>query len=52
MKMHGISSITKKWPLSQQHNSTSTLGVEHRFENFSHDFVTWVVFYGPQVGEK
>jgi mannose-6-phosphate isomerase-like protein (cupin superfamily) len=22
-------------------------GVEHRFENFSEDFVTWVVFYGP-----
>jgi mannose-6-phosphate isomerase-like protein (cupin superfamily) len=27
-------------------------GAEHRFENFSHDFVTWVVFYGPQGGEK
>jgi mannose-6-phosphate isomerase-like protein (cupin superfamily) len=27
-------------------------GVEHRFENFSNDFVTWVVFYGPQGGEK
>jgi mannose-6-phosphate isomerase-like protein (cupin superfamily) len=27
-------------------------GVQHRFENFSHDFVTWVVFYGPQGGEK
>ena len=26
-------------------------GVEHRFENFSSDFVTWVVFYGPQGGE-
>jgi mannose-6-phosphate isomerase-like protein (cupin superfamily) len=26
-------------------------GVEHRFENFSDDFVTWVVFYGPQGGE-
>ena len=25
--------------------------VEHRFENFSDDFVTWVVFYGPQGGE-
>jgi mannose-6-phosphate isomerase-like protein (cupin superfamily) len=24
----------------------------HRFENFSDDFVTWVVFYGPQGGEK
>jgi mannose-6-phosphate isomerase-like protein (cupin superfamily) len=26
-------------------------GVEHRFENFSADFVTWVVFYGPSGGE-
>ena len=25
--------------------------VEHRFENFSADFVTWVVFYGPPGGE-
>lgn len=27
-------------------------GVSHWFENFSHDFVTWVVFYGPQGGEQ
>ena len=27
-------------------------GVKHRFENFSRDFVTWVVFYGPQGGEQ
>jgi mannose-6-phosphate isomerase-like protein (cupin superfamily) len=26
-------------------------GVPHRFENFSDDFVTWVVFYGPHGGE-
>ena len=26
-------------------------GVVHQFENFSEDFVTWVVFYGPQGGE-
>lgn len=26
-------------------------GVDHRFENFSDDFVTWVVFYGPEGGE-
>ena len=26
-------------------------GVEHRFENFSDSFVTWVVFYGPPGGE-
>lgn len=26
-------------------------GTPHRFEDFSQDFVTWVVFYGPQGGE-
>lgn len=26
-------------------------GASHRFENFSPDFVTWVVFYGPSGGE-
>lgn len=26
-------------------------GAEHRFEDFSHDFLTWVVFYGPNGGE-
>ena len=27
-------------------------GVVHRFEDFSDDFVVWVVFYGPRGGEK
>ena len=27
-------------------------GVEHRFINFTNDFTTWVIFYGPQGGEK
>ncbi len=27
-------------------------GVEHRFENFTNDFSTWVFFYGPVGGEK
>ena len=26
--------------------------VEHRFESFSDDFATWVVFYGPRGGEQ
>lgn len=26
-------------------------GVEHRFEDFSNDFATWVMFYGPEGGE-
>ena len=25
---------------------------EHRFENFTKDFVTWVLFYGPEGGES
>lgn len=27
-------------------------GVEHRFENFTDDFATWVIFYGPEGGEQ
>ena len=27
-------------------------GVEHRFEDFSSDFKTWVFFYGPRGGEE
>lgn len=26
-------------------------GVEHRFEAFTEDFQTWVVFWGPEGGE-
>jgi mannose-6-phosphate isomerase-like protein (cupin superfamily) len=26
-------------------------GVEHRFEEFSDDFATWVFFHGPEGGE-
>lgn len=27
-------------------------GVEHHFEGFTPDFSTWVVFWGPQGGER
>ena len=27
-------------------------GMEHRFENFTTDFATWVIFYGPEGGEN
>jgi len=27
-------------------------GEPHHFEHFSEDFATWVIFYGPQGGEK
>ena len=26
-------------------------GMDHRFVDFSDDFVTWVLFYGPEGGE-
>lgn len=26
-------------------------GVVHRFESFTDDFATWVMFYGPEGGE-
>lgn len=26
-------------------------GIDHRFEGFTDDFATWVVFYGPDGGE-
>jgi mannose-6-phosphate isomerase-like protein (cupin superfamily) len=26
-------------------------GAEHRFEDFTGDFATWVIFYGPEGGE-
>lgn len=27
-------------------------GKEHRFVNFTNDFVTWVLFYGSEGGER
>ena len=27
-------------------------GMEHHFENFSDDFAVWVIFYGPDGGER
>ena len=27
-------------------------GKKHKFENFSEDFATWVIFYGPEGGEN
>ena len=27
-------------------------GVEHRFEGFTDDLAVWVVFYGPDGGER
>lgn len=27
-------------------------GMEHHFENFTDDFATWVIFFGPEGGEQ
>jgi len=27
-------------------------GMEHRFDQFTEDFSTWVFFYGPEGGER
>jgi mannose-6-phosphate isomerase-like protein (cupin superfamily) len=27
-------------------------GVDHRFEQFSPDFAAWVIFWGPEDGER
>jgi mannose-6-phosphate isomerase-like protein (cupin superfamily) len=27
-------------------------GETHRFENFTDDFTAWVIFYGPEGGER
>ncbi|HEX8615974.1 MAG TPA: cupin domain-containing protein, partial [Thermoanaerobaculia bacterium] len=27
-------------------------GLPHRFEDFSDDLVVWVIFYGPEGGER
>jgi len=27
-------------------------GIEHRFVDFTDDLVVWVIFYGPERGEK
>jgi mannose-6-phosphate isomerase-like protein (cupin superfamily) len=27
-------------------------GADHRFEKFTDDFATWVIFYGPSGGEQ
>ena len=27
-------------------------GITHRFEDFTEDLVVWVIFYGPEGGEK
>jgi mannose-6-phosphate isomerase-like protein (cupin superfamily) len=54
-----IISGTGKFVLADQTYSFQPLdyffvpaGKEHRFEDFTDDFCTWVVFYGPAGGEN
>jgi mannose-6-phosphate isomerase-like protein (cupin superfamily) len=38
-------------PLETGETVFAAAGAEHRFEDMSADFSTWVFFYGPQGGE-
>lgn len=38
--------VTAKWPQGEPF-----AGAEHRFVEFTPDFATWVVFWGPPGGE-
>jgi mannose-6-phosphate isomerase-like protein (cupin superfamily) len=42
----------QKMPFSPGDILFAPAGIEHRFENFTDDFVTWVIFYGPVGGER
>lgn len=42
----------KKWNFKPGDFLFVPAGAEHRFEEFSDDFATWVFFYGPAGGEK
>ena len=41
----------QQWPARVGDAFFVAAGAEHRFEDVSTDFATWVVFYGPQGGE-
>lgn len=43
---------TSRWQFKPGDFLFVPAGVEHRFEEFSDDFSTWVFFYGPEGGEK
>jgi mannose-6-phosphate isomerase-like protein (cupin superfamily) len=41
----------KRWNFNPGDFLFVPAGAEHRFENFTDDFATWVFFYGPKGGE-
>jgi len=42
----------KREPFSHGDLLFVAAGVEHRFEHFTDDLSMWVIFYGPEGGEK
>ena len=42
----------EKKPFEQGEVIFVPAGMNHRFEDFSDDFATWVFFYGPEGGEQ
>lgn len=42
----------RRMPFSPGDLLFAAAGEAHRFEDFSADFVVWVVFYGPEGGER
>lgn len=42
----------KRWNFNPGDFLFVPAGAEHRFENFTEDFSTWVFFYGPKGGEQ
>ena len=42
----------KRQPFEPGEVLFAAAGVEHRFEDFTPDFATWVFFYGPEGGEE
>jgi mannose-6-phosphate isomerase-like protein (cupin superfamily) len=49
---HGIFNLAgARQPFQPGDFLFAAAGVEHRFEDFSDDFATWVLFYGPEGGE-
>ena len=43
---------TQRYPVEAGSFLFVPAGQMHRFEDFSSDFVVWVVFYGPEGGER
>lgn len=42
----------RRMPFSPGDALFAAAGEVHRFEDFSHDFAVWVMFYGPEGGER